>query len=204
MRFRFSLLRTSLVAGALIPLLALSDAAAQRPNAAWRADLLKAARAASFGGERTPVVDASVPRGFSTAGIPDVTFAPTTGTRGKVGIAGRITSKSAYPRLGIPAGVSYLWVDTQKPVRMAIIPADASQPAYWFPTTTHESLVGSAAKSNELCKGNSLATQLGTRRPTGGTQLLMGACTCVDGVWMHAEGSGFEMTELTSRVLLAR
>ena len=163
MRFRFSPLRTSLVAGALIPLLALSDAAA-RPMPRGARICSKRTRA-SFGGERTPVVDASVPRGFSTAGIPDVTFAPTTGTRGKVGIAGRITSKSAYPRLGIPAGVSYLWVDTQKPVRMAIIPADASQPAYWFPTTTHESLVGSAAKSNELCKGNSLATQLGTRRP---------------------------------------
>lgn len=198
---------TALVASVLLQCVASTTVAttlsAQRASNVWRDDLLKVARAAAFGPERAPVADPTVPRGFSTAGIPEVTFAAATGPRGKAGVAARITSKTAYPKLGIPAGVSYLWVDVRPPVRMAIIPADAARPAYWLPATPHHTIVGASSNTDALCKANPLATQLGTRRPTGATQLMMGACTCVDGVWMHAEGFGAELSQINSRVLLS-
>lgn len=207
--------RTALAAGAIV--LATVQSLAARPAygqlapADWRARLLRTARATTFGAARGPVADPTVPRGFSTAGLPDVTFAPATGRRrGETGIAGRITSRSAYPRLGIPRGVSYLWVVPRAPTRMAIVPADEAQRAHWLTTAPHGTFVGSGggttggASSSLPCPDNSIITQLGTRRPPGGARLLMGACTCVDGKWMHAEEYGDELTRANVGVLLAR
>jgi len=201
--------RTALLAGAIVHALALAarPADGQLAPVDWRARLLRTARATTFSAPRAPVADASVPRGFSTAGLPDVTFAPATGRRrGETGIAGRITSRTAYPRLGIPAGVSYLWVVPRAPVRMAIVPADASRPARWLTTAPHGTFVGSSGGSSSSlpCPDNSIITQLGTRRPPGGARLLMGACTCVDGQWMHAEGYGDELTRANAAALLPR
>ena len=209
--------RAALVAGAIVHALA-GHALAARPASAqlapadWRARLLRAARATEFGPPRAPVADRSVPRGFSTVGLPDVTFAPATGRRrGETGIAGRITSRGAYPRLGIPRGVSYLWVVPRAPTRMAIVPADESQPARWLTTAPHATFVGTTgggttggSSSSMPCPDNSVLTQLGTRRPPGGMRLVMGACTCVDGKWMHAEEYGDELTRANAGVLIPR
>ena len=197
--------RAALLAGVVGQLLATAPLRAQQPTAAdWRDRLLRAARATTFGPERAPVADRTVPRGASTAGIPDVTFAAATARRGDVGVAGRITSRTAYPRLGIPAGVSYLWVVTRPTVRMAIVPADAARPAYWLPSRQHTPGSTSPGTLDDPCRINPFATQLGLSRPPGGTRLMMAACTCVNGKWMHAEGFEDALTFTNARVLLAR
>lgn len=204
----FSFQRLAFLVAAAMPFVIATPASAQRDGqrnvAPWRQSLSRAARSASFESERTPTVDPSVPQGFSTAGIPTITFAPAKGPRGAIRLAGRITSKEAYPKLGIPAGVSYLWVDASNAVRMAVIPADPTQPAYWFNAVTHASISGSHEKSDELCRSNPTATQLGTRLPPESPQLLMGICTCVHGVWMHSEEDGFQMDAANARVLTGR
>jgi hypothetical protein len=214
------LLAARVACAALAALAAGTTAHAQQPPATdWRAELLRVARAATFGAERAPVPDRSVTAGASTTGIPHVTFAAATGRRGDVGVAGRITARAAYPRLGIPAGVSYLWVVTREPVRMAIVPADPARPAYWLPTRAHATFTttgsGTSAGSSSgtgasgsgpdaPCRGYLFNTQLGTRLPSGSTRLMLGACTCVNGRWMHTEGYGDMLTAANARVLLAR
>jgi hypothetical protein len=190
--------RAALVAAVALPTLAVSSAHAQFPE--WQQRLLREARALTYGAEQVPVPDPSVPRPWPLPGIPDITFAPLNGRSSASGIAGRITSRNAYPHLGIPAGVSYLWVVTQPTVRMAIVPAESGRPGAWLPTSPHTS-PGAGAP----CASNRFLTQLGIRRPGPGQRMLLAACTCVDGVWMHTEGAGAErLTEAHARLLVTR
>lgn len=112
-----------------------SSAAAQR-DPSWRARLLREARTVSLGAERRPEpVDSTV--GPYPRGLPAATFAASAGPKGTVWVAGRVTSRAAYPRLGIARGANYVWVVAGSPVRMAVVPADASQPAHWIAMRPH-------------------------------------------------------------------
>ena len=73
------------------------------------------------------------------------------------------------------------------------------------PTTRLPASPHASPGSSDPCRANPFATQLGTRRPGPGMALVLAACTCVDGVWMHTEGAGAErLTEANARLLLAR
>lgn len=54
------------------------------------------------------------------------------------GIAFRITSDTAYPRLGIVQGVNYVWKDVvNEKTRWLMIPADPRKPAYSLGVSRH-------------------------------------------------------------------
>ena len=190
--------RTALVAALALPAVVPSGARAQLPE--WQARLVRDARARTYGAEQRPVPDAGVDRPWPVPGLPDVTFAPVSGRRSASGVAGRITSRTAYPRLGIPAGVSYLWVATQPTVRMAIVPTEAGRAGTWLPATRHP-----GSRASDPCRIQPFMTQLGSQRSSSGGGYLLAACTCVNGVWMHTEGAGAELlTAVHARLLLPR
>jgi hypothetical protein len=107
----------------------------------WRTEFREAALRIPFDTERGPVPDDGVSPGVRPKGMPKMTIATAlTRDTGKVGrVEFRITSAGAYPRLGIPRGVSYVWKDfVGGQVRLLVIPADPSYRARWLKVESHQ------------------------------------------------------------------
>ena len=114
---------------------------AQQPLPAdWRERFRAAALQIPFDSERALVPSKGVPRGAYPKDAPKMTIAAVkTIDTGQVGhVAFRITSDSAYPRLGIALGVNYVWQDVKngKP-RQFVIPADTGLPERSLVATVH-------------------------------------------------------------------
>jgi hypothetical protein len=114
--------------------------ATERPSD-WRARFREAALQIPFEKDRPPERDSLVPRDAKLSGpLPRLRIAAarTRDTSRASGIGFRITSDTAYPRLGIAQGVNYVWKDVVGgKTRFLIIPADTAKRAYWLSVRTH-------------------------------------------------------------------
>ena len=112
----------------------------QQLPADWHERFRAAALQIPFDSNRVPIPDSGLPRGAYPKGAPKMTIAGVktidTGQVGRVVL--RITSDSAYPRLGIASGVNYVWQDFKngKP-RQFVIPADTGLPERSLVVTVH-------------------------------------------------------------------
>lgn len=166
------------------------------PASAWRARLLKAASDVAFGPAR-PAVSGAEPdgapaaRAADTSATPALTFAPARRPpKTGAGVAGRITSTSGHPNLGIAPGVNYLWVVQGVPERIAIVPADPARPAHWLAVATHPAGRRRAAGWFELVE---LAPSSRAR-----------VCIPHGRVHIQADSLSIEATARNARVLLGR
>lgn len=165
-------------------------AATQPPSRDWRGRLLAEAGAVSFGAARPPVPRDSLGRPNPPA-LAAMRYAASRAPRGAAWVAGRITSRTAYPRLGISAGENYVWVVSGEPARMAIVPADARARAHWIVVRPHPD-------SERFCRAD----------PTG-SQFRFGAdavsvCVCVGGTWQEGQETGVALSAADARVLRTR
>lgn len=175
---------------------------AQAPQ--WRARLLAEARAVSFEAERPPVPDDSARIAYP-ATLPRATYAPARQATGNVWVAGRVTSKTAYSRLGIAPGVNYVWIVAGKPARMAIVPADSRRTPHWLPLVEHAHPSGAAfclANRNgfrlRYARAAGTADSAQARTTPGGSNRTLlayqlSACACVSGVWQTPRDTAFAM-----------
>ena len=111
----------------------------QRPSD-WRARFTQAALQIPFEKDRPPEGDTLLrdaqPSG--ALGRFRIASARTRDTSRAGGIGFRITSDTAYPRLGIAQGVNYVWKDVAGgKTRFLMIPADTAKPAYWLSVRPH-------------------------------------------------------------------
>jgi hypothetical protein len=99
-----------------------------------RAALLRLAR------DQYTYGDPRAPLGGTNPALPELSIATAT-ERGRPStprserIVARLHSSRAYPRMGIPAGVSYIWRDTAGGLpnrRMLIVPESLSSPMMWL------------------------------------------------------------------------
>lgn len=185
---------------------------AHRPAPApadWRERLSGTARAARFDAERPPVVDDRVTPAEQRE-LPEMTFARVRDPRGDARVVGKITSKSAYPRLGIAPGENYVWLVAGKRPRIALVPADASRPAFWLAGGPH------LGPGGDVCQTDPNFFQLSVE-PGGSAQrddasgpsaatntafvAIMATCVCVNGSWIHVGGSDEAITVANAGVL---
>jgi hypothetical protein len=111
------------------------------PPSDWRTRFTQAALQIPFEEDRPPERDTLLPR---DAKIPEaflrfrIAAARTRDSSQAGGIGFRVTSDTAYPRLGIAQGVNYVWKDVVNgKTRLLIIPADTAKPAHWLAVSSH-------------------------------------------------------------------
>ena len=112
------------------------------PKADWRSRFTQAALQIPFDSDRAPERDSALSKEIR---IPEgllrlrIAAARTRDTGRTARIAFRITSDTAYPRLGIAQGANYVWTDVVRgKTRRIMIPADTGKPAYWLDVQVHE------------------------------------------------------------------
>jgi hypothetical protein len=111
----------------------------RQPAPNWRDQFRQAALQIPFDGSRTPELDSALSATAVSRRFNITIAVPRTADTGRTArIDARITSDSAYPRLGIAAGVNYVWKDfANGKMRLLMIPADTSWKAHWLDVQPH-------------------------------------------------------------------
>jgi hypothetical protein len=112
----------------------------QQPPANWRSRFIKAALQIPFDSDRVPVRDSGLAADAYPKDAPPMWIAvPRTLDTGRVArIESRITSDKPYPRLGIAAGVNYVWSEfVGDTLRQLVIPVDTNVPTHWLVFRPH-------------------------------------------------------------------
>lgn len=178
----------------------------------WRGRLLDAARAEPFDADGPPVADDSA----RTPRPGPLTYAMAHRRNGDVWIVGRITNTSRTPiaSLGVVPGVNYLWaLEAGDSLRMAVVPADASQPAHWLRTTRSpdsSAVVGCQSKQ----AASQIVVESAARRAVAPAEARdkrtppphADLCYCRQSVWICTQGvvvGGLRLTAEDGNRLLA-
>ena len=133
--------RTSAVAIATVAIAVGAQRSIQRPAPDWQARFTQAALQIPFGPDRPPAVDSGLPPDAFPTNAPKLKFAlALTRDTGRVaGIESRITSDTAYLKLGIAPGVNYVWTEfVNDTLRQLVIPANLKFRPHWLVFVGHK------------------------------------------------------------------
>lgn len=156
-----------------------------RPAQNWRAQFTAAALKIPFDSERALVLDDGVPKD-ARPDAPKMTIASAlTRDTGQVGrLESRITSDTAYPRLGIAPGVNYVWRDVVNgSMRQLVIPADTAYRAHWLTVARHNHAAPRNAPRLLVVRDSARSSTPAGKSAAVNTMLVIAKCEPCDLGW---------------------
>lgn len=111
------------------------------PQPGWRARFTTAMGRIQFDSKRGAIFYPGTPKGVYPPGAQSLRIeTPVRRDSGRAGrIIARISSDTGYPRLGLAAGVNYLWQDVDSgKTRLLVIPANSEAPMKWLDVRGHD------------------------------------------------------------------